>query len=105
MAASSAKTTFPKHLGVPWFAAGSTTLSFLLLFGVPSRRRRWRAMLGMLVLLAALGGGVFACSGGATSSGGNGITNPGTTAGIYTVTLTGTSGTAAETGTLALTVQ
>jgi hypothetical protein len=60
-------------------------------------------MLGMLVLLAAISGGVLACGGGV--SGNAGITNSGTTAGTYTVTITGTSGTTTETGTLALIVQ
>jgi hypothetical protein len=46
-------------------------------------------MLGMLVLLAALTEGIVACSGGST---GNNTYpgNPGTTAGNYTVTVTGT---------------
>jgi hypothetical protein len=99
----SAKSTPSKHPGVFWYAAGGATLSFLLLFGVPSRRRCWRTMLGMLVLLAAISGGVLACGGGV--SGNAGITNSGTTAGTYTVTITGTSGTTTETGTLALIVQ
>ena len=53
-----------------------------------------------------LSGGVLACGGG-----GGGISNcptsitPGTTAGTYTVTVTGTSGNITETGAVALTVQ
>jgi hypothetical protein len=51
-----------------------------------SRRRGWRALLGLFIFLALLTGGVLSCGGG-------GISNPGTTAGDYTVTVTGTSGT------------
>ncbi|MGA3161391.1 MAG: kelch repeat-containing protein [Terracidiphilus sp.] len=86
-----------KHPGVPWYAAGGTTLACVLFFGIPARRRWWRNMLGMLLLLVILGGGVDAC-------GGSGSSNPGTTPGNYTLTVTGTSGTMTETGTVALTV-
>jgi hypothetical protein len=104
--ASSAKTTTPKRLGVPWFASGSATLGFLLLFGVPSRRRCRRAMLGeMLLLLGTLCGGLLACSDGVTGSGLGGGTIYATTPGAYTVTVTGKSGATTETGTIALTVQ
>jgi hypothetical protein len=55
----------------------------------------------MLALLVALASGVLACGGG-----GGGITiYPGTTAGNYTITVTGTSGTTTATGTISLTVQ
>jgi len=91
---------------LPWFAAGGSVLAFAFLFGIPTRRRSWRTMLGMLALLIAFGGGVLACGGG--GGGGGGCTtpnNPGTTAGAYTITVTGTSGTLTETGTVTLTVQ
>jgi hypothetical protein len=82
----------------------------LLLFGIPARRRGWRAMLGMLILLASLTGGLSSCSGGGStggsggSSGGSGSGNSGTTAGMYTVTVTGTSGSTMETTAVTLTV-
>jgi hypothetical protein len=57
-------------------------------------------MLGLFILIAACAGGLVACNG---SSGGKG--NPGTTAGAYTITVTGVAGTTTETGTVALTVQ
>jgi hypothetical protein len=75
----------------------------MLLFGIPARRRSWRAMLGMLALLSTLAGGLLACGGG--GGGGGGTSNPGTTPGTYTVTVTGTSGTTIATGTVILNVQ
>jgi hypothetical protein len=73
----------------------------MLLFGIPARRRSWRTMLGMLILLTCLTCGIVSCGGGSSS----GTSNAGTTAGTYTVTVTGTSGTITETCTVALTVQ
>jgi hypothetical protein len=105
-AATSAVLVHPKSPGVPWYAAGGATLACLLLFGIPARRRRWQTLLGSVVLLVALAGGVLACGGGGGSTGGGGGTgNPGTTAGSYTITITGTSGSTTATGTVALTVQ
>jgi hypothetical protein len=89
----------------PWYAAGGATLACLLLFGIPARRRSWRTMLGMLVLLVALaGGGVLGC-GGTTYNIAQTQGTPGTTAGTYTITVFGTSGTITESGTVSLTVQ
>lgn len=107
-AATSAALAYPRRPGVPWCAAGGATLACLLLFGVPSRRRRWRTMLGMLVILVALASGVLSCgngSGGGNGGGGGGTGNSGTTAGNYTVTVTGTSGTTTEMGTVTVIVQ
>jgi hypothetical protein len=105
-AATSAALVHPKRPGVPWYAAGGATLACILLFGIPARRRSWRTMLGMLVFFVALSGGVLACGGGGGgSTGGGGTSNPGTTAGTYTVTVTGTSGATTNTGTITLTVQ
>ena len=89
----------------PWYAAGGATLACLLLFGIPGRRRSWRTMLGMLVLLVALAGsGVLGC-GGTTYNIAQTQGTPGTTAGTYTITVIGTSGTITESGTVTLTVQ
>ena len=58
--------------------------------GVPSRRRRWMAMLGLLLcVFLAVGVG---CGGGSTSGGGSTVTDPGTAIGNYTVVVTGTGG-------------
>jgi hypothetical protein len=104
-AATSATLTYPTRPGVPWYAAGGTVLACMLLFGIPARRLSWQTMLGMLVFLVAFTSGVLACSGGGRSTGGGGTSNPGTTAGAYTVTVTGTSGTTTGTTTVSLTVQ
>ena len=104
-AATIATLSYPKKRGVPWYAAGGAILACILLFGIPARRRSLWKTLGMLALLAMLTGGVVACGGASSSGGGGGNSNPGTTAGTYTITLTGTSGAASATGTVTLTVQ
>jgi N-acetylneuraminic acid mutarotase len=77
----------PSWLGT----SGGTALAFLIFFGIPARRRKWRNLLGLLIITIALGG-LSACggggSGGGGSGGGGGIA--GTTAGTYTFTVTGT---------------
>ena len=111
---------------MPWYAEGSAVLACVLLVGIPARRRRVRAILGMLVLVLALATGVISCGGGGGASGGGGAgggggasggggagggggctekTDPGTTPGSYTVTVTGTSGPTTVTTALNLTVQ
>jgi len=102
-AATSTAMVQPKPLGVPWYAPGAT-LACLLLLGIPKRRRRWLTILGVLTLILALTGGMVACGGSSTRGGGGGSV-PGTTAGTYTVTVTGISGATITTGTVTLTVQ
>jgi hypothetical protein len=85
-----------------WPSAGGTALALMFFFGVPRRRRNWLAMLGLLVLFASFG--AMGCGGSGGKTGGGGT--PGTTAGQYTITVTGTSGTTTATvGTITLTVQ
>jgi subtilase family serine protease len=88
-AASSAALVYPKlpGKGRGLFGAGSgALLAMLLFFGIPARRRSWRSMLGILMLMAALGT-LSACgSGTATTT----QSNPGTSAGTYSFTVTGT---------------
>jgi len=91
---------YPTRPNVVRYGAGGMVLACILLFGIPARRRRWRALLGMLALAAVFAGSMAACSGG-----GGGGGKPGTTAGTYTITVTGTSGATTETGTVTLTVQ
>ncbi len=64
---------------------GGAVLALLVFFGIPARRKSWRAMLGLLVLIAALGS-LSACGGGGggSSGGSGGSSDPGTTAGTYT---------------------
>lgn len=96
-AASSAKNELQKLLGP---MTGGTALALAVFFLVPRRRRNWLAMLGLLLLLVSAG--ATSCGGGGNRVGGN----SGTTAGSYTITVTGTSGTISATvGTIALTVQ
>jgi subtilase family serine protease len=83
-------------------AAGGTVLAFLVLLGVPRRKRNWLSMLGVLVMMVALGS-LAGCGGGGSSSSGTGIS--GTTAGTYTFTVTGTGNdTASTTATTTFTV-
>ena len=76
--------------GTGW-AGGGAVLALLVFLGIPARRRSWRAMLGVLVLMLALGS-LAACggSGGGGGGGGGGTTDPGTASGLYTFTVTGT---------------
>ncbi len=89
----------PGAKGKGWMNAGGAALACVILLWIPKRRRGWKAMLGALVLLTALGG-MGACSGGGSSSrssggggnggsGGTGGATPGTTSGTYTFTVTG----------------
>jgi len=89
------------HHRTPWYTEGGAALACILLFGIPARRSRWRSMVGMSALLTILAGGVLACGG--VVSGGS--SNPGTTAGAYTITVTGTSGATTATNTVTLNVQ
>jgi len=86
-------------------AGGGALLAVLFLAGLPERRRRWRALVGVLVLLIAFGG-LSACGGGSSGSSG-GTTVAGTTPGAYTFTVTGTGNpavTPAPTATFTVTV-
>ncbi|HUV71072.1 MAG TPA: S53 family peptidase [Terracidiphilus sp.] len=89
---------------IPWYAKGSAVLACLLLFGIAPRWRNWRAMLGILLLFAALATGMSACGGGSQGTACTTTTTPGTTAGSYTITLTATSGSTTATSTIPLTI-
>jgi hypothetical protein len=117
-AATEEALTYPVHTGsgskgsgAHWITAGGAVMACLLLFCIPARRRRWRAMLGMVALFAVLASSVLSCGGGGGSvgggggGGGGGGSTPGTTAGNYTITVTGTSGVITATSTVNLTVQ
>jgi hypothetical protein len=78
--------------GREWSGIGGTVLALVVLLGIPARRRSWRSMLGILVLLAAFGG-LSSCGGsnsGGGGGGGGGGGTTGTTAGTYTFTVTAT---------------
>ena len=89
----------------PWYRTGGAVLACVFFFCLPARRRRWRAMLGMVLFLVILSSGVAACGGSSSGGGSCLVTRAATTSGTYTVTLTGTSGTIKETSTVTLTVQ
>ncbi len=102
-AASSSSLARPR-LGSGWIGAGGMALALLVFFGIPARRRSWRAMLGVLVLIAALSS-LSACGGGGGGGGGGG--SAGTPAGTYTFTVSGTgkdAGKTVGTGAFTLTV-
>jgi len=101
---TTAATAMNQRLRMPWAGAGGAVLACVLLF-VPLRRRSWLALMAWVALFAAMAG--MGCGGaaGGGGGGGGGQKDPGTTAGTYTVTITGVSGGMTETGTVALTVQ
>jgi subtilase family serine protease len=94
--------------GKGWLGAGSgAALALLAFFGIPARRRNWRSLVSILIAMVALGA-LSSCGGGSaanSSSSGGSSSNPGTTAGTYTVTVTGTSGSITQTNTVNLSVQ
>jgi hypothetical protein len=102
---------------ISWYLEGGASLAWVLMLGIPKRSRRWRSMLGMVLLLISLSGATMACggSGGGSGSGsgtgsGTGTSStstgdPGTTPGTYVVTITGTSGSTTATCTLNVIVQ
>ena len=93
--------------GGGWLGAGSgAVLAFLVFFGIPARRRSWRAMLGMIAFALVLGTFTACGSGygsgtpippGGNTGGGGATTTPGTTSGTYTFTVTATGMPAPET--------
>jgi len=88
----------------PWYAGGAA-LACMMLIGIPARRRSWRTSIGMLTLLIAFVSGVAACGSGGGGTACSTVETAGTTAGEYVITVTGTSGSTTETGTVQLTVQ
>jgi subtilase family serine protease len=92
----------------PWYAAGSgATLACVLLLTLP-RRRRWGALLAVLISVAALS--AVGCGGNTSTSGGSsGGSGGGTTTnaqrGTYTFTITAVSGTLVHSSQVVVTVQ
>jgi hypothetical protein len=86
--AASSELVYPKVNGGGWAGAGGGAILALLVFlGIPARRRSWRQMLGVLLVMAALGS-LAGC--GSPSAPVINQGNPGTTAGNYVFTITGT---------------
>jgi hypothetical protein len=83
----------PRGKGREWMGAGAV-LALLVFFGIPARRRSWRAMLSAFFVTAALVG-LSACGDFWEAPQGN--TANGTTTGNYTFTVTGTGAPAVST--------
>lgn len=86
-------------------AGGGGLLAMVLFFGIPARRRAWRTLFSVLAVIVI--GGAVGCGGGGSGSGGGGggTKNPGTTAGGYTITVTGAdAATGKVTSTVAVTL-
>jgi hypothetical protein len=77
-------------------AGGGAVLALLVFLGIPARRRSWRAMLGVLLLMAGLGS-LSGCGSSSNNTGTITVTDPGTAKGTYTFTIVAT-GTATGTG-------
>jgi len=87
MPASSAALVYPKLPGKGWAGSGAV-LALLLFLGVPARRRSWRSMLGLLLVMAVLG--TLSACGGSIGSSSSGSGDQGTAAGTYIFTVTAT---------------
>jgi hypothetical protein len=95
-AATTSELAYPKlpGKGSGWAGAGGGAVLALLVFmGIPARRRNWRSMLGVLVLMTVLGS-LAGCGGGGSSTT---TTTTGTTADKYTFTVTATGSDPANT--------
>jgi len=86
-------------------SVSGTVLACILLVGIPVRRRRRWYVVGILVLLFFFVLGTLSCGGGGSGGSGGGGGNSGTTPGTYIITVTGTSGSITQEGTVSLTVQ
>jgi hypothetical protein len=89
----------------PSVFGGSFALALIAFFWVPGRRRVCKSLIASIGLLFVLNGLIACGGGGNTGSGGGGGDIAGTTSGAYVITITGTSGSLTETGTINLTVQ
>lgn len=98
-AAVASLTPAPRN-GLPWYAKGGGALACILMIGIPVRRRRWLSLLQMVILFAVMTGSTLGCTAGSI---GNTAFNS-ATAGTYTITITGTSGSTVETSTVTLTL-
>ena len=96
---ASASLQRPRAFG--WMtASGRALLVGVFLLGIPSRRRRRMAGLGVMLLVFFAAG--MGCGGGGSSSG---TKTGGTPAGSYTIAVTATSGALSHTANVAVTVQ
>lgn len=89
---------------LPWKITGEVFTAFALVL-IPMRKRRFFRSLLTLGVLALGMSLVSGCGGGGNAPTCTSHTIPGTTAGVYTVTVTGISGSATVTKTFAVTIQ
>ncbi|MGC8548589.1 MAG: Ig-like domain repeat protein [Acidobacteriaceae bacterium] len=54
-------------------SGGGIALGCLFLIGVPARKRKWRTMIGMVLVFAVLSFGMLGCGGGSSSGSGGGF--------------------------------
>jgi len=96
-----ASASLPRPRAFGWMtASGSALLVGVFLLGIPSRRRRRMAGLGVMLLVFFAAG--MGCGGGGSSSG---TKTGGTPAGSYTIAVTATSGALSHTANVVVTVQ
>ncbi|MGA2729768.1 MAG: FG-GAP-like repeat-containing protein [Terracidiphilus sp.] len=104
IAASTASLRKPSPGNFWRIGGGGTVLALLLTCGISSRRRRWISMLALLAVFSVVV--TIGCGGGSSTKGSTG--SPGTTAGNYVFTVTGTdasNASIAATTTVTVTVQ
>lgn len=84
----------------------NAALACIVLFGSPIRRRRWQTRLASFATIILISS-ALACGGsaGGAGTGGDHQSLPGTTAGSYTITVTGSSGSITQKTIVTLTVQ
>lgn len=88
-----------------WYARTGVALAGLFLLWIPGRRRFGRNLLGAIVLLAALTTAGTGCTAAVKDTLTPVKAESGTTAGVYTITVTGTSGSISATVPITLVVQ
>ncbi len=92
--------------GRAWPLAGVAVSLACLFFMLAVPRHRRLRLVPLAVLFVVIAAAGVSCGGGSSSGGGGGITNPGTTLGNYTVTVTATPQTGtAQTTTITVNVQ
>jgi hypothetical protein len=100
LSTTAASTTALRNPLIPLLTfGGGSTLAALAFFWLPARRRKWQSLAGLL-LISAITFMAIGCS-----SSTHAISNGGTTAGTYTFTVTGVSGSATAATTVTSTVQ
>jgi subtilase family serine protease len=100
-----AKTSAAISKGWVWTAGGSTAFACLFLCGIPSRKRTWPSLLGLL-LSAIVGSALISgCGGTSTPTSPTSPVNTLVPAGTYTAVVTASNGTSTHNVTLTILVQ